>query len=318
MAGCGTTPEVPGVGDYDSAAGRVIAWVLGGAGAFAGYVIIELIIAGGFATLGTALAAIGVAALAGAVLAFFIGWAVNWFDRLHVQDPRTITISGCVQCAGKNTGYPPFNDNDWTFNIGEPRWAVLAPIVAGLDIDEVRTRDAPGNGPVEKVVDPSSGRSILHCEIGSAIGDAAAIGGAVGATAGAVAGAALGIAACVAIGIFTFGIGAALCLLIVAIAVLAGATLGGIVGNSIGAGIGWIIDAASDFDERGEAITRGCIMNLTGRWVTDSSHQHNEIHDIESAQLIECNDCHLDATGAASSGLIAAVGIGRHPTGRDP
>ena len=46
-------------------------------------------------------------------------------DRLHVQDPSTITVSGCVQCAGKNVGYPPFNDNDWTFNIGEPRWAVL-------------------------------------------------------------------------------------------------------------------------------------------------------------------------------------------------
>ena len=57
---------------------------------------------------------------------------------------------------------------------------------------------------------------------------------------------------------------------------------------------------------------------LTGRWITDSSHQHNEIHDVESAQIIECNDCHLDATGSASAGLIAAVGIGRHPTGRDP
>ena len=92
---------------------------------------------------------------------------------------------------------------------------------------------------------------------------------------------------------------------------------GGAIGNTIGAGIGWIADEVSDFDERGEAISAGCLMTFTGRWITDSSHQHNEIHDIESAQLIECNDC-VDATGSSSSGLIAAVGIGRHPTGRDP
>ena len=58
-------------------------------------------------------------------------------------------------------------------------------------------------------------------------------------------------------------------------------------------------------------------MTFTGTWVTDSSHQHNEIHDIESAQLIECNDCDT-ATKESSQGLIAAVGIGRHPTGLDP
>lgn len=76
--------------------------------------------------------------------------------------------------------------------------------------------------------------------------------------------------------------------------------------------------SSATFEERGEAITRGCIMNLTGRWVTDSSHQHNEIHDIASAQLIECTNCQDDTTGSSSSGLVAAVGIGRHPTGRDP
>lgn len=318
MSGCDTAPEVPGVGDPDSAVGRVLGWVFGGAGAFAGWAIIELIVAGGFATLGLALAAIGVAALAGAVLGFFIGWAVNWFDRLHVQDPRTITMAGCVQCAGKNTGYPPFHDNDWTFNLGQPMLALLAPIIAGLDVEEIRTRDAPGNGPAEKTIDPKSGMPILHCEIGSRIADYAAVGGAIGATAGAIAGAVAGLIACAVLAIFTFGIGGALCLLIVALLILAGAFLGGLVGNSLGAGIGWIADELSDFDERGEAITKGCIMNLTGRWITDSSHQHNEIHDIESAQLIECNDCHLDPTGSASSGLVGAVGIGRHPTGRDP
>ena len=264
MAGCGTKPEVAGVGDYDSAAKRVIAWVLGGAGAFALYVIIELIIAGALVASWPVAGAIFFAALAGAILGFFVGWAVNWFDRLHVQDPRTITISGCVQCAGKNSGYPPFNDNDWTFNLGEPRWAVLDPLIAGLDMDEIRTRDAPGNGPAEKVVDTGTGNPILHCEIGSAMGDAAAIGGAVGAVAGAVVGAVIGIAICVAVGIFTFGIGAALCLLILAIAVALGAFAGGVVGNSIGAGIGWIIDEANDLDERGEAITKGCIIESHG------------------------------------------------------
>jgi hypothetical protein len=88
-------------------------------------------------------------------------------------------------------------------------------------------------------------------------------------------------------------------------------------GDAIGAGIGWIADQLDDFDDRGEAITRGCLMNFTGRWITDSSHQHNEIHDIASAQLIECNNCDT-ATSTSSSGLIAAVGIGRHPTGLDP
>jgi hypothetical protein len=93
---------------------------------------------------------------------------------------------------------------------------------------------------------------------------------------------------------------------------------GGIVGDAVGGVIGWIADELSDFDEKGEAITQGCLMRFTGRWVTDSSHQHNEIHDIESAQLIECNDCQNEKTGESSTGLIAAVGIGRHPTGRDP
>lgn len=56
-------------------------------------------------------------------------------------------------------------------------------------------------------------------------------------------------------------------------------------------------------------------MFLTGRWVTDVSHQHNEIHDLEAAVLIDC-----DVPGSTSSGLesAGAVGIGRHPGGRDP
>lgn len=318
MAGCDTRHD--GAGDYDAAEGRVLGWVFGGAGVVGAAAFLEAagitgLTGGAIAIL---IAAIVVAALAGAVLGFFIGWAVNWFDRLHVQTPSTITMAGCVLCAGKNTGVPPFNDNDWTFNLGGSSLALLSPIEAGLDVQEIRTRDAPGGGPAETIVDPGTGLPALHCEIGSHIGDYAAVGGAIGSVAGAIAGAVAGAAICIGLGLLTFGIGAALCLLIAAAAILIGAAAGGVVGNAIGGVAGWIADALSDFDERGEAITRGCIMNFTGRWITDSSHQHNEIHDIASAQLIECTDCENDATGSASSGLIAAVGIGRHPTGRDP
>jgi hypothetical protein len=318
MSGCSTKHD--GAGDHDAGRGRVLGWVFGGAGALGLATFLE---AAGIAGItGPAvliiIAAIIVGALAGAVLGFFIGWAVNWFDRLHVQTPATITMAGCVLCAGKNTGIPPLHDNDWTFNLGGPRLALLAPTDAGLDVQEIRTRDAPGGGPAETTVDPATGLPALHCEIGSLIADYSAIGGAVGSVAGAIAGAVIGAAICVALGLATFGIGAALCLLIVAAAILLGASLGGIAGTAIGGVIGWIGDELRDFDELGEAITRGCIMNLTGRWITDSSHQHNEIHDIASAQLVECNDCQNDTTGGTTPILLAAVGIGRHPTGRDP
>jgi hypothetical protein len=315
MAGCDTSPHNDA---YYAGQRRVIGWVLGGAAAVG---LAAFLTAAGIAgltggALAVAIAAIAVAALAGAVLGFFIGFAVLWFDRLHVQTPSTITMSGCVLCAGKNTGIPPLNDNDWTFNLGMLK--LEGPTDAGLDVREIRTRSAPGAGPAQEIFDPNTGLPILHCEIGSHIGDYAAVGAAIGSVAGAVAGAFVGAAICVALGLLTFGIGAALCLLIVAAIILAGAALGGAVGDAIGGIAGWIADGLSDFNEKGEAITRGCLMTLSGRWVTDAGHQHNEIHDIASAQLIECNDCQNDTTDTASSGLIAAVGIGRHPTGRDP
>lgn len=318
MSGCNVRHD--GAGDYDAAQGRVLVWVAGGAGIFGSAALLEAAALSGLA--GSAflivLAAVLAAAAAGAVVGFFVGFAVNWFDRLFVQTPSTITLSGCVLCAGKNSGIPPFHDNDWTFNLGGTSLTLLAPIEPGLDLQEIRTRDAPGGGPAETVVDDNSGQPALHCEIGSRIGDYAAVGAAAGSVVGAIAGAAAAVIACVAFGLATFGIGAALCLLAAALLMLAGAVVGGIVGNALGGVAGLIADELSDFDERGEAITQGCIMSLTGRWITDSSHQYNEIHDIASAQLIECNDCHLDATGDTSSELIAAVGIGRHPTGRDP
>jgi hypothetical protein len=316
MAGCDTEHEGPG--DYDAGKGRVLGWVWGGAalGALLAYLNIAggaaIVFSGGAALV--ALAAIAVAALAGAALGFWVGFAVNWFDRLHAQEPSRITMAGCVACAGKNTGFPPWNDNDWTFNLAE--LALLAPTDAGLDVAEVRERDAPGNGPAFATKDPGSGLSALHCEISSHIGDYAAVGGAVGAVAGGIAGALIGAAICAGLGIATLGLAIAVCALIVAALILAGVAAGGFVGDAIGAGVGWIADEWSDFDERGEAIEAGCIMSFTGRWVTDSSHQHNEIHDIESAQLIECRGgC---GVGTGSGALVGAVGIGRHPQGRDP
>ncbi len=320
MAGCTVVHEGPG--DKDAGEGRVIGWVLGGAalGGIAGYLSAAAAVAGAAVTpLGALIIAgiIGFTALGLGIVGFFVGFAVNWFDRLFAHTPSTITMAGCILCAGKNTGFPPWNDNDWTFNLGGETLALLAPTDASLTVDEIRNRDAPEGGPAFPVIDASSRQAALHSEISSHIGDYAAVGGAIGSVAGAIGGALAGAALCVALGIATFGIGALVCLLIVAIAIAVGAAAGGLLGDAIGAAAGWIADELSDFDEQGEAITRGCLMTLSGRWVTDSSHQWNEIHDIESAQLIECNEC-IDATGKASGGLIAAVGIGRHPTGRDP
>jgi hypothetical protein len=320
MAGCEVSNQEPGR-NPDAGEGRVLNWVWGGAalGGLVAYLnaaaIAGFAAGGAVGLLGLAILVLGAAA--GAELGFAIGWAVNWFDRLHTQNPPSITLGGCVLCAGKNTGFPPFNDNDWTFNLGGPSMVLLSPLDANLTLAEIRSRDAPGNGPAFAVVDAGSGQDALHCEIGSHIGDYAAVGGAIGAVAGAVAGAIAGAVICAALALATFGIGGLLCALIVVAAIVIGEAVGYFAGDAIGALAGYIADELDDFDDRGEAIHRGCLMSFTGRWVTDSSHQHNEIHDIESAQLIECNDCDT-ATKESSQGLIAAVGIGRHPTGLDP
>lgn len=242
------------------------------------------------------------------MIGVFVGHAVEWFTRLKDHNPNTITISGLIVCAGKNTGFPPFHDNDWTFNVGD--LSVTDP--TGLSVNEVRTRPAPTDWPAFPSIDESTHAEILHCEIGSRIGDYAAVGGAVGAVGGAVAGAVIGAAiGCVVAGIFTFGLG---CLIAILVGALIGAVAGGVAGNAIGAGLGWIADELSDFDRRGKAIEQGCMMFLTGSWVNDIGHQHNEIHDIDRAVLIECG------VGSTSAGLklAAAVGIGRHPQDRDP
>jgi MFS family permease len=322
MAGCDTDPVT---GDYYAAHKKVTRWaiVAGVLAAIATY----LHLAG--ATFGVAIAglpavlllgAVALAFLAGATIGVFIGFAANWFDRLHEQRPRTITVAGCIVCAGKNRGIQPFNDNDWTFNVADPL-RLVSPSISGLDENEILTRGAPGSGvsTASRIVDPGSGLLAFHCEIASYVGNLGAIGGAVGAVAGAIAGAVIGAAICAGLAIATLGLAIAVCALIVALAVFLGAAAGGFGGAALGSLIGHGLDALSDFDERGEAITEGCQMFLTGRWVTDSSHEHNEIHDIEAATIIECG---LECGGIDSAGFAltfaAAVGTGRHPAGVDP
>jgi len=107
MAGCDTSPH----NDlYESGERRVLGWVGGGALGLATYGGIEAATFGALTgpQILMVLAAIAALALAGAVLGFFVGFAVLWFDRLHVQTPSTITMAGCVFCAGQNTGIPPF------------------------------------------------------------------------------------------------------------------------------------------------------------------------------------------------------------------
>jgi len=252
-------------------------------------------------------------AAGGYLIGFSIGYAYEWFNRLYEQNPKTIAIEGRVACAGRNNGYPGapiFSDGDWTFNVAE--LAVTAP--GGLSVAEVRTRPAPdwGEPTAHEVTDPDTGLHILHCEIGSSIGDAVAISHMVGTIGGAITGAIIGAAiGCFVLAIFTFGLG---CLIAILVGILLGALAGGVVGDLAGWAIGAIADAVNDFDGKGQAVAQGCMVHFEGTWVTDASHQHNEIHDIKSMQILGCSE-----VGSTSGELVAAtVGIGRHPTGIDP
>jgi hypothetical protein len=77
----------------------------------------------------------------------------------------------------------------------------------------------------------------------------------------------------------------------------------------------WMNDLFVYFGERGKAVEQGECMFLTGSWVTDLSHQHNEIHDLEAAVIIECDEPDSTSSGLEFGG---AVGTGRHPSGPDP
>ncbi|MGD0191319.1 MAG: hypothetical protein ABSD74_11315 [Rhizomicrobium sp.] len=316
MAGCEVNP------DPANWEGLIFGSAGAGAAAAGGVVAIDAAIEGALTGAGgIAALAIILAAVTGAILGGFISYAIYYFNRLFVQDPSTITLGGCVYCAGINSGLPPvFADFDWTFNLGGPSFVLMSPIVSGLALSDIETRGAPGSGVATAFVtqDPSTEQTVLHCEITSEIGACSAVGTAVGAGAGTVAGIVAGAIACAALGLVTFGIGAALCLFILALAALIGCVVGAIVGDAVGSLVGWIADQFDDYNQVGDSVTMGCVMSFTGRWVTDAGHSHNEIHDVASAKIIECIECQTDATGATAQGLIAAVGIGRHPSGRDP
>jgi hypothetical protein len=279
MAGCDAHNDG---GDSSAGVHRVELWtaiiaIIGAAAALALFLSLG--------PLGSA-AVVGIlaGAVAGAALGFFIGSAVDWFTRLKEQNPNQITISGTVACAGTNPfGLQPFSDGDWTSNItslgllAPPDLPITAP-GATTQVDEVRLRAAPGSGlahAFRSYNEDSLKTPILHCEISAHAGAYSVVGGAIGSGLGAAAGVAAGVAACAALGIFTFGIGAALCLMLVAIAVAAGAVLGGAAGDLVGAAIGTIVDELSDFDKLGKTIEAfgRCIISLTGKWVTDTSHQ---------------------------------------------
>ena len=289
---------------------RVLQWA--GAGALAGFLVGILSGFGGWALFFATLAGLSVGA--------FVGQAIAWFSRLKEQTPRTITMAGVVKCFGRNSfGFQPFSDGDWTCNLGELK--LLAPLDLPVtvsntlfdQVEEVRRRAAPGSGLVEAFPsfnDDAHTVPILHCEITAHAGDYAVVGGAVGSVAGLVAGIAIGLAICAAAGIFTFGIGALLCALIVAVLAAIGAFAGGVVGDFVGAFIGWVVDELGDFDKLGKSIEShfNCTIIITGRWVTDISHEHNEIHDIEAVQITDCNWPKIHP-------LTGVVGIGRAPAG---
>ncbi|MGH8589596.1 MAG: hypothetical protein ACREXX_09775 [Gammaproteobacteria bacterium] len=301
---------------------RILGYMAAAAGAGATLGVIFALLAGAGAGITALIALLGAAT--GAVLGFFIGSAVDWFSRLKEQNPRTITITGKAVCTGRNPfGVQPFSDGDWTCNIGgftlalPTDLAITAP-GATNQTDEVRLRAAADSGLAQAF--PSFNEEglktpILHCELSALAGTLSVVGGAVGSVVGLGIGIAIGLAICAAIGIFTFGIGAALCALIVALAAAIGSAAGGVIGDVLGAFIGWLIDEISDFDKLGETIESNtrCTLFVTGRWVTDISHEHNEIHDIEAVQLA----CPMiDVPKQPQTPNIAAiVAIGRQPAG---
>ncbi|MDP9464720.1 MAG: hypothetical protein M3P52_08860 [Actinomycetota bacterium] len=312
MGGCSTESPL-NVGDYEWGKDRVTLWALVGAlASLPFFVWAALVAAAGVGPAALAILAAIVAAAAVGVTSMFVGYGVEWFSRLKEHNPSQITFYGWVDCALRNLGWPAIpslDDGDWTFNLVErssvsPKtWKVVTPGVAS--VDEVRTKVAPGAERAENSHNPA-GVDVFHCEISSSIGNGAALGGAIGAPVGIAAGAVL----CGVLGLFTFG----LALLACAALLLLGAAAGGTLGQAIGGGIGAIADAANDFDRQGEAINTGCYVALTGTWVTDRSHQHNEIHDIKSYSIIDCG-IHVEEGPLHFAG---AVGIGRHPTGPDP
>jgi MFS family permease len=310
-------------GDEDAGVKRVTAWAVAGA------------IAGAAATFGVALTvswlvvmAAVFGAIAGAGLGFFVGSAADWFSRLKTQNPEKITMIGNAMCHGRNPfGLQPWTDGDWTVNLGNLAFLtpidlpITVPDAGNNRVQEIRLRAAPGSGLAQAF--PSFNEDahttpILHCELGAHQGAYSVVGGAVGSVAGAGAGAAAGLAACAGAGVFGF-IGVAVCLLVAAALAALGAWAGGAAGDAVGAFAGWVVDELSDFDKKGKTLEAGsgpgCVLLLGGTWVTDTSHQHNEIHDIEFIQIM-CEDprgANPPATDTHRDNFVATVAIGRKP-----
>ncbi len=331
MAGCSAHNSG---GDSSASMKRILGYLAGTAVAGMIAAVIFALTAGvaGWALL--AIVALG--AVAGAALGFFVGSAVDWFNRLKEQSPSTITISGVARCTGRNPfGWQPFSDGDWTCNMGD--LVLLAPSDlpvtasgAASQTDEVRLRAAPGSGLShafksfnESACDPDHPgeckTDVLHCELSALAGTFSVVGGAIGSGVGFVLGIVVGVIICIVAGIFTFGIGAAICAVIVALLAAGGAVAGGIVGSGLGAFIGWLVDEIRDFDKLGEVIeaNRICTLGITGRWVTDISHEHNEIHDIESVQIIGCGEIDFPMQQPQVTNIVGVVAIGRQPAGQD-
>ncbi|MDB5069094.1 MAG: hypothetical protein JWM87_205 [Candidatus Eremiobacteraeota bacterium] len=326
MAGC----DANNLGGNSSAGfGRVAQWTA--LGATLGAMLAALNLSGPFGW--ASFLALVAGAVAGAGVGLFVGSMIDWFGRLHEQSPRTITMCGDAKCVGRNGfGLQPFTDGDWTMNLGTLTLCAPAdlPVTAPgavTQVDEIRTRAAPGSGLSVAFKSFAEGdchddnskciTDTLHCEISALQGSFSVVGGAVGSVAGAALGIAAGIAACIALGIFTFGIGAALCLLLVAVLAAIGAWAGGVAGDFVGAFIGWVADELSDFDKLGKTVeaNQNCALFITGRWVTDISHQHNEIHDIEAVQIGKCRPFGPPLRPQSD---VAVVGIGRQPNDNGP
>lgn len=330
MAGCSAHNSG---GDSSASMKRILGYIAASAAVGAILAVIFALSAGATGLLALAIVALG--AVAGVALGFFVGSAVDWFSRLKEQSPRTITISGVARCTGRNPfGFQPFSDGDWTCNMGEllliaPSDLPVTAPGAATQTDEVRLRAAPGSGLSqafksfnESACDPDHPgeckTDVLHCELSALAGTFSVVGGAVGSIVGFVLGIVVGVIACIVAGIFTFGIVAAICAVIIALLAAGGAVAGGIVGSALGAFIGWLVDEIRDFDKLGETIesNRNCTLFITGRWVTDISHEHNEIHDIESVQIIRCEKIDVPKQPLGTN-IVGVVAIGRQPAGHD-
>ena len=307
MGCCGVKP----IGDPDCTTSDIINWSLlaGACAGFVAYVIAALLTSSlyniGAIVLFTFISALTIAAT--------YQQLCNWYDRLKIHDPKTITIQGKLLCAKRNTGFPyvaPFVDGDWTFNIGgdtKNEFKFLAPndlqlCYGGTQLDEIRVRNPePKSTPYNKIKDECSDVEAIHCEISSAMGTASVIGEFAGTVVASVVGIVLmflylGCAA-------TLGIGCVLAIILAILAPLIGSYVGGLIGTAVGA----IDDWYNDTGNVGKSIDVGKIVVASGTWVSDSGHLWNEIHDVESLFAVE-----LKGSSNVNQNS-AAVMIGRYP-----